>query len=153
MRSTLILIGLLIPWCASADEDIDCMAEAIYYEARDQSVIGQLAIGVIIKNRKKHPDWPNTICGVVRQGDMRSGRLTLNRCQFSYYCDGLPETPTDQTAWELANNLARLVVETDLEIDGLYGVTHYHATYVTPSWLHQVQYRTRIGQHRFYIRK
>ena len=52
MRSSLILIGLLIPWCASADEDIDCMAEAIYYEARDQSVVGQLAIGVIIKNRK-----------------------------------------------------------------------------------------------------
>ena len=64
----------------------NCMARAIYFEARSESELGQLAVARVILNRTKDPDYPKTICGVVYQGSNRR-----NSCQFSFACDGLPD--------------------------------------------------------------
>ena len=87
-------------------EDIACMAEAIYHEARGQKTIGQLAVGLVIKNRMKDPRWPNTICEVVKQGDYLGTKPIKHRCQFTFWCDGKPEIITDMRALDFAIDLA-----------------------------------------------
>ena len=64
----------------------NCMARAIYFEARSESELGQLAVARVILNRTKDAAYPKTICGVVYQGSNRR-----NSCQFSFACDGLPD--------------------------------------------------------------
>ena len=58
----------------------DCLAQAIYYEARSQSEEGQRAVAQVVLNRVRHPAWPNSVCGVVYQGAMRAG----GGCQFTF---------------------------------------------------------------------
>ena len=129
---------------AWADTPVQCMAEAIEHEAGNQPLLGKLAVGVVIKNRQKDPRWPDTICEVVRQGHFLTGRLALNVCQFSFWCDGRLEK-----AGEESMILARLILDSDLEIEGLTSATHYHADYVYPIWRSQVVCETQIGAHIF----
>ena len=68
-----LLIGLAVPIPAQASEDKSCLAEAMYYEARDQGWRGMLAVGVVIQNRVRDDRYPDTVCGVVRQGKYRNG--------------------------------------------------------------------------------
>lgn len=71
--------------------ELECLATNIYFEARDQDVLGQRAVAHVALNRVKSPDFPNTICDVVKQGPTYTNRPDLprkNRCQFSWYCDG-----------------------------------------------------------------
>ena len=63
---------------------LDCLAQAIYYEARSESEDGQRAVAQVVLNRVRHPAWPNSVCGVVYQGPMRAG----GGCQFTFTCDG-----------------------------------------------------------------
>ena len=129
---------------AVADTPVQCMAEAIEHEAGNQPLLGKLAVGVVIKNRQKDPRWPDTICEVVRQGHFLTGRLSRDVCQFSFYCDGRLEE-----AGEESMILARLILDSDLEIEGLTSATHYHADYVYPRWRSQVVCKTQIGAHIF----
>lgn len=71
--------------------ELECLATNVYFEARDQDVLGQRAVAHVALNRVKSPDFPNTICDVVKQGPTYKNRPGLpkkNRCQFSWYCDG-----------------------------------------------------------------
>ena len=69
---------------------LDCLTQAIYYEAGNQSEDGQRAVAQVVLNRVRHPAWPNSVCGVVYQGAMRPG----GGCQFTFTCDGsLARTP------------------------------------------------------------
>ena len=129
---------------AWADTPVQCMAEAIEHEAGNQPLLGKLAVGVVIKNRKKDPRWPGTICEVVRQGHFLTGRLALNVCQFSFWCDGRLEK-----AGEESMILAKLILDSNLEIEGLTSATHYHADYVYPKWRSKVVCQTQIGAHIF----
>ena len=142
----------LWPNVSVASDDVYCMAEAIYFESRNQTDIGQLAVAVVIRNRMDHPDYPDTACKVARQGRLSDGRLRRHQCQFSYYCDGKPETFEDLRAWRKAINLARITLEAQLEIVGLNDATHYHATYVQPDWASDLEPCTQIGDHRFYTK-
>ena len=72
----------------------NCLARAVYFEARSESELGQLAVAKVILNRVKDPNYPNTICGVVYQGSNRR-----NSCQFSFACDGLPDDVRQPGAW------------------------------------------------------
>ena len=159
---TLILRGFLVGLfcCVTNDSpsvaeeaDLLCMAEAIYFESRGEPEIGQLAVGITIKNRFKHPDYPDSICGVVRQGRYWQGVPLRDRCQFSYWCDGRPERIEDDEAWTTALGLAELVLSTSLEIKGLEGVTHFHSTKVKPVWSSQLLYKSTVGSHLFYVKK
>ena len=139
----------------SADDKNDriCLAEALYYEARDQGWRGMLAVGIVIQNRVRDARYPETACGVVRQGKYWRGKPVRHQCQFSYYCDGKPERPAEKEAWRQAVDIATLLTTTDVEIAGLEGATHYHASWVQPSWSTALVRRKQIGGHIFYAHR
>lgn len=150
--------GLLC--CGTADSpsvaegaDLFCMAEAIYFESRGETALGQLAVGITIKNRFQSRRYPDNICEVVRQGRYFRGSPLRDQCQFSYFCDGKPERITDFKAWEKALGLASLVLSSRVEIAGLEGVTHYHSVKVTPRWSNKLRYKTTVGRHLFYVKE
>ena len=127
-------------------EVLFCLALNVYHEARSQPLIGQLAVAQVVLNRVDSSAYPDTVCGVVYQNKY-PGRL--NRCQFSWYCDGKNDTPRDADAWLRANQIASLALSPALP-DLVSGATHYHALYVNPSWAGSLESVATIGSHRFY---
>ncbi|HEY0919883.1 cell wall hydrolase, partial [Devosia sp.] len=126
-------------------KELNCMATAIYFEARGESYRGQVAVGQVVMNRVKHKLYPATICAVVFQNQHRR-----NACQFSFACDGIPERVYDKKAWVQAEEIARGVIAGDLYLSEVGYATHYHATYVHPHWAPRMKKVTKIGQHVFY---
>lgn len=122
-----------------------CMATAIYFEARGESIKGQIAVGQVIMTRVRSTFYPNTICGVVFQGQWNK-----NACQFSFACDGVPDTPKDRKQWDTALDVAKNVISGKVHLDEVGDATHYHATYVSPDWKKLVKRVTKIGVHIFY---
>ena len=143
------LLALLVPAAAAADEQ-QCLAEAMYYEARSQGWRGMLAVGVVIQNRVRDGRYPDNVCGVVKQGRYWRGNPVRHKCQFSYYCDGKPERPGEQKPWTTAQDLAHTLLTNRVEMAGLEDATHYHTTSVLPSWSRKLTFRQVIGQHVFY---
>ena len=105
----------------------NCLARAVYFEARSESELGQLAVAKVILNRVKDPEYPKTICGVVYQG---SGRR--NSCQFSFACDGLPDDVKSAAAWANAKRIAQKAIAGDAKVAAVGTATNYHADYVKP---------------------
>ncbi len=122
-----------------------CMTTALYFEARSEPEAGQIAVGQVIMNRVKSPDYPDTICGVVYQG---SNRRT--GCQFSFTCDGKADKPGNKKQWEHSKRLANKVLEGQVWLKSIGNATHYHATYVSPRWRHKMARVKQIGRHIFY---
>jgi spore germination cell wall hydrolase CwlJ-like protein len=128
-----------------SEKDLWCMATAIYFEARGESYRGQVAVGQVVMNRLAHKIYPKTICNVVFQNQhMR------NACQFSFACDGIPETITEPKAWAQAEEIAKGVINGSLYLTEVGKATHYHATYVYPDWAPRLKKTTKIGHHIFY---
>ena len=123
----------------------NCLARAIYFEARSESELGQIAVAKVVLNRVKDPEYPNTICGVVYQG---SGRR--NSCQFSFACDGLPDDVKSATSWAQAKRLAKKTIAGDAKVAALTTATNYHADYVKPKWAKSMKRLVKIGRHIFY---
>ncbi|MEG3620118.1 cell wall hydrolase [Magnetovibrio sp. PR-2] len=121
-----------------------CLALNVYWEARSESELGQKAVAAVTLNRVKSEAFPNDICSVVRQGGERR-----HRCQFSWWCDGKKDTPTDRTAWDEAVRIAQAALDERLE-DPTHGALFYHATYVNPSWAGRMTKTRKIGQHIFF---
>ena len=122
-----------------------CLALTVYYEVRSEPMIGQVAVAQVVLNRVEHAAYPSTICEVVHQGG-----TYRHRCQFSYWCDGKPETPSDYRAWRLAKVIAQLTHDGVLTGD-VEDATHYHADYSSPSWRNQMYLVATIGRHYFYL--
>ena len=131
---------------------ITCMAMAIYFEARNQPVAGQLAIAHVISNRVASKHYPDTVCEVIQQGAVyKSGHPVKHRCQFSFWCDSKPETIHDYGAWQTAMRVAATVRDTSYpRVDVSEGATHYHTTEVSPKWRYTMKMTVQIGQHLFY---
>ena len=129
----------------SADaNELECLTEAIYFEARGEPTDGQIAVAEVILNRVDTKNYPDTICDVVNQG---TGRL--HACQFSYTCDGLPEAVTEPWAWDRAARIAsRLMAGAPRVLTKQ--ATHYHADYVDPYWAKVYPRVAKVGQHLFY---
>ena len=121
------------------------MATAVYFEARGESYRGQVAVGQVVMNRLAHRLYPSTICGVVYQN-----QSMRNACQFSFACDGIPETITDQKSWKQAQEIAKGVINGSLYLPEVEKATHYHANYVYPDWAPRLKRVTKIGHHIFY---
>ena len=124
--------------------ELTCLARAVYFEARSESELGQLAVAKVILNRVKDPDYPKTICGVVYQGSERR-----NSCQFSFACDGLAGVIRSPSSWARAKSIAERAVADDPSIRMLQA-TNYHADYVSPRWAKTLKRLVRIGHHIFY---
>ena len=105
-----------------------CLSTAIYFEARGEPLQGQIAVGQVIMNRVRSPQFPETICGVVYQGQMAPG------CQFSFACDGKTDTPKNDSHWALAQKLARQITSGQVWLPEIGYSTFYHADYVSPYW-------------------
>jgi len=127
-----------------------CLALNIYHEARNQPIEGQIAVSYVILNRVTHKDYPEDVCSVVKQGKKsKSGRMLINKCQFSWYCDGKSDEPKDRDAFRWALHVALGVVYGQYPDESL-GATHYHSDKIVPSWAKQKKQTTRIGNHIFY---
>ncbi len=122
-----------------------CMATAIYFEARGESIQGQIAVGQVIMTRVRSDYYPNTICGVVYQG-----QWNRNACQFSFACDGKPDAPRDRKQWDVSLDIARKVIAGEAYVKEVGAATHYHATYVSPKWRKMMNRVARVGVHIFY---
>lgn len=122
-----------------------CLAEAVYYEARGESVKGQVAVAQVVLNRVRNPAYPGTICGVVYQN-----RSWLNACQFSFACDGQKHRITERPQWRMARQVAKTVTAGRIWLPEVGSATHYHATYVRPFWAPTMKKLTKIGLHVFY---
>lgn len=124
-------------------EDL-CLAKAVYFEARGEPLIGQVAIAEVVLNRIVDSRYPNTACGVVFQNQHRR-----HKCQFSFACDGQSDRPRHTRSWEKALKVVALVM--DGERSGIAKrATHYHATYVTPRWSAHLSKLGQVGSHIFY---
>ena len=122
----------------------NCLADAIYYEARGESVVGQLAVADVVLNRVAHENYPNTICGVVYQGSHRA-----TGCQFSFTCDGSLNRRINARMRNDAEELASAVLA-GLSVPVSREATHYHADYVDPFWASSLVPTAQIGAHKFY---
>ena len=124
---------------APLDEQANCLATAVYFEARGESVEGQLAVARVVMNRAASGKYPPDWCSVVKQP-----------WQFSFVRNGqFPAVDTQSAAWARAQGVARLAVANvvpSLDPDVLW----YHATYVAPSWGRHLSYVEKIGLHIFY---
>ncbi len=121
-----------------------CLAQAIYYEARSEPRIGQLAVADVVLNRVANPIYPDTICGVVFQGsERRTG------CQFSFTCDGSMQARLSRRKWAESEELAGAVLA-GLRAPVSRNATHYHANYVEPVWAGRLTPTATIGTHKFY---
>ncbi|MBT3070652.1 cell wall hydrolase [Rhodomicrobium sp. Az07] len=128
--------------------ELRCMATAIYFEARDEPAKGQIAVAQVVMNRIRSPFYPKTICGVVYQGERRR-----TGCQFSFTCTGKRNSVKERKEWATAVKLAKQVIAGEVWLDEVSYATHYHATYVHPSWRHELIKVTQIGGHIFYRMK
>ena len=122
-----------------------CLANAVYFEARGESVKGQIAVAQVVINRVKNPAYPRTICGVVYQN-----KKWRNRCQFSFACDGIRDRISNKRLYKQAKQIARDVTTGKKWLKAVGDSTHYHATYVRPRWARTMKRKTKIGLHIFY---
>ncbi|CAN7241823.1 cell wall hydrolase [Phenylobacterium sp. LjRoot219] len=128
----------------SRARELECLTQAVYFEARGESSRGQQAVATVIMNRVKNPKFPSTICGVVYQGANRR-----HGCQFSFACDGRAERVVENTAWERARKVAARALSGAVLRD-VGGATHFHTTEVAPAWGSQMLRTAQVGLHVFY---
>ena len=146
---------LLINTPYSLENDYHCLASNIYWESRNQSLGGKLAVGQVVLNRVKDKRFPENICEVVKQTKYYpSGKINLHDCQFSWYCDGKSDIPrkNEELHYEEAFELA-VGLREDSPIDITEGSTHYHNDKVMPYWADSLERITRIDNHIFYTEK
>tara|TARA_B100001939_G_scaffold122998_1_gene106651 strand:- start:164 stop:643 length:480 start_codon:yes stop_codon:yes gene_type:complete len=135
---------------AEETDELSCLVEAVYHEARSESFIGQLAVANVIIERVNLEHFPDTICGVVHSARRWKGKIVKHRCAFSYYCDGKKEWATvNKEALNTAYDAASLAIKGVVVLSTL-GATHYHASYVSPKWLLEMRKLEQIGTHIFY---
>ncbi|HST36967.1 MAG TPA: cell wall hydrolase [Allosphingosinicella sp.] len=132
---------------ASFDRALQCLTEAIYYEARSESDEGQRAVAQVVLNRVRHPSYPDSVCGVVYQGSYRT-----TGCQFSFTCDGsMYRGYVNAGAWERAQRIATAALRGNVYRPvGL--ALNYHTTAINPYWAPSLNPQTVIGAHIFYNR-
>lgn len=129
---------------AEGGREFECLATALYFEARGESIEGQFAVAEVILNRVDAPQYPDSICDVVYQGASSGGG-----CQFSFACDGLPERIGERRAFERAAKIARLMKDGAPRLL-TEGATHFHTRSVNPRWSRAFARTAAIGAHLFY---
>ena len=131
---------------ASGGAQWACLAEALYFEARGESIKGQFAVAEVILNRVDSRHFPNTVCGVVKQG---TGRKYA--CQFTYTCDGYKDVIREKAAYARVGKVAKLMLE-GAPRPLTQGATYYHTKAVKPKWSRKFHRTATIGVHHFYRR-
>lgn len=129
------------------ESEFICLALNDYFEARGESLAGRLAVAKVVVNRTMDRRYPSNICDVIKQNKAR----VMHRCQFSWYCDGRPDTPYNRVAWRRSLKLAAAVLQKDSSIaDPTGGALWYHAVFVHPKWADNLEVSGIVGGHIFY---
>lgn len=118
-----------------------CLALAMYWEARGEGQVGMQAVGEVVLNRVQDPRFPATSCAVVKQGG------ETPPCQFSWWCDGKSDRPKDLGRWQDALWIANSM-QTRHTRDITKGALFFHSTSVDPQWKYQRV--AKVGNHVFY---
>lgn len=152
-----------------SDDDLECLAQNIYHEAKNQSMAGMISVARVTMNRVKDRRYPDTVCEVIQEGPVKESWKTRSdptlsddqrvyipvrhKCQFSWYCDGKSDDiadPEHNRAWLRARDIAYDVLAYNRWNGIVEGATHYHADYVKPSWRHSLTLISTIDNHIFY---
>jgi spore germination cell wall hydrolase CwlJ-like protein len=137
-------------------EQVTCLAKNIYFEAATQSTAGKLAVAFVTKNRVDSHHFPNSFCDVIYEGlHWSSGHPKRDRCQFSWYCDGMGDVPREGNGWRNSQSIAKWFYDhKDRLMDITDGATHYHANWMEkyPHWSKQYRKNVTIDDHIFYKR-
>ncbi len=125
----------------SGDAQWECMRKAVYFEARGETLAGQFAVAEVIMNRVDSPDYPKSVCGVVKS----TGR---GACAFSWVCDGNSDVMRDPVATDRAGRIARLMMD-GAPRSLTMGAIYFHTRAVRPKWGRVIQ-TAAIGAHLFF---
>ena len=123
---------------ASGDAEWQCLAKAIYFESRGEPLDGQVAVAEVVLNRRDSRTFPHSVCAVTNQG-----------CQFSYVCDGIPDTMRSGVARERSEKLAQVMLA-GRERSLTDGALYFHSRAVRPDWSRRFNRTATIGHHMFY---
>ena len=122
-----------------------CLANAVYFEARGEPVRGQIAVAQVVMNRVFSGYYPNDVCGVVYQNAHRH-----LACQFTFACDGIPDRITEPDAFTRAKRISAATLDGAVWLPEIGKATHYHAYWVHPWWVRTMRKLSRLGVHTFY---
>ena len=128
---------------APLDDAITCMARSIYWEAKGKDTADMEAVANVVMNRLGHEGFPDTVCKVVKQGS------ETKNCQFSWWCDGKPDTAQEETQYALAKEIARKALNKQLP-DRTGGAMYFHDKTVKPVWAKEYIKTASIGLFVFY---
>jgi spore germination cell wall hydrolase CwlJ-like protein len=127
-------------------DELLCLAENDYWEARSEDIAGRIAVARVVLNRAMDPRFPNNICDVVKQ---KKG--PGEHCQFSWVCEHKTDEAMDPKAWRDSLKIAAAVLQKDCAIpDPTGGALWYHASFTRPNWAAGFESTTIIGTHVFY---
>lgn len=124
--------------------DLECLTQAVYFEARGETPAGQAAVAQVVLNRARHPAFPKTVCGVVFQGASNGGV-----CQFSFACDGSMRKRREPGAWARAERVAARALSGGVMTE-VGNATHFHTINVSPGWGPRLIRVGQVGLHIFY---
>jgi hypothetical protein len=123
----------------TSDREMECLANAVYFEARSEPIEGQLAVAEVVLNRSASGRYPTDLCSVITQ-----------KAQFSFIRRGrFPRADRGSEAWKKAVAIASIARQ-KLAGNLPSSVLWYHATYVSPSWGKRLTRQGQIGLHIFY---
>lgn len=132
------------PRAAAPVRDLDCLTQAVYFEARGESPAGQAAVAQVVLNRVSKAGFPKSVCGVVFQGSARGAG-----CQFSFACDGSMNRGRESQAWAQARHIASRALAGAV-MTAVGDATHFHTVHVTPGWSREFRQVAQVGLHIFY---
>jgi spore germination cell wall hydrolase CwlJ-like protein len=128
---------------APLDEAITCLARSIYWEAKGKDSADMEAVANVVMNRLGHAGFPDTVCAVVKQGS------ETKKCQFSWWCDGRPDTAQEETQYAIAKEIARKALNKQLP-DHTGGAMYFHDRTVKPDWAKEYIKTAETGMFQFY---
>jgi spore germination cell wall hydrolase CwlJ-like protein len=145
-----VLEPIQMPQVAVSEDDLNCLSKTIYYEARGESRKGKEAVGFVIINRTKNPNFPSTICGVVKQSNVVNHKTF---CQFSWYCMGgnrkLYASINNET-YEECLNVARMILMGSID-NWIPNAISFHVSSINAGWSKRGMIQVaHIGKHIFY---
>lgn len=128
---------------APLDDAITCLARTVYWEARGERIVDMQAVANVVMNRLGHEGFPDTVCGVVREGSEQGA------CQFSWWCDGLSDDAQAEKPYAIAKEVARKALNGQLP-DRTGGALYFHTRQASPSWGEEFMQTAEIGEFVFY---
>lgn len=138
-------------------QELECLAQNIYHEARGEAPEGMLAVAHVTVNRANHKKFPDTVCEVVKQAKHSvwwretHGKIVpvRNKCQFSWYCDGKSDAINDQRSWEKSLIVALKVLHGETYDPTAGALYYYNPELADPHWKDSFEQVVMVDNHVF----